>query len=639
MCGFQLYQLIRAVRCSWPLDNMGDTLVDSVQAKMQLGLRNAVMTSLLQQDREYFDHHASAVLQERLNKDTEDLSRTIIQQPKNLISATVRVLSKSMFLYAHSPPLFWLGISVPVPFCVLMNTIGWRLVRKSDRKISKVNDQAAGSTAEILREISTVRQFGMESEEGKRYRIVADWREQLEFSMLTLKRFVYFIMWMSFVFSRILNTYVGINYVTRGLLDAAKLLLCVYQFDGITWGVRQIVDLVPEVARLMQPLTRIATLLNSVPKIEPHPENPGKRLKPDKFIGCIEFQDVDFTYPSERQKQVLFGLSFVVEPRTKVAFVGKAGCGKSTSVTLVQRFYDSAKGSITVDGLPISDYDVHHLRRHIGVVAQDNVLFSTSIRENIIYGMGQGHLPAPTDEMVWAACDAANVTEFVRTFPNGLETFIGEKGVKLSGGQKQRLAIARAIIRTPTILLLDEATSALDSVNEKEVQRALDAMLQKHEGVAIVIAHRLTTIKNCNKIIVMEKGRKVEEGTHAELMAVDVTVGTSDDEGVLPILTGRECRHAPVKSDLHVAPTCVTSTKSIAFFSPRISHCAGFAADYHKMWDTQMGEETFADVGLMSDEQLQLKLKYLEEESQRLGAEASKRGVRMPTASLDGDAS
>lgn len=201
----------------------------------------------------------------------------------------------------------------------------------------------------------------------------------------------------------------------------------------------------------------------------------------------------------------------MVEPCTKVAFVGKAGCGKSTSVTLIQRFYNAAKGQILLDNRPIGDYDVHHLRRNIGVVAQDNVLFSTSLYNNIVYGMGQGNLPQPTMAQVWAACDAANVTEFVHTFPNGLHTFIGEKGVKLSGGQKQRLAIARAIIRHPTILLLDEATSALDSVNEKEVQKALDAMLKLHSGVAICIAHRLTTIKNCDKIVVMHEGKKVEE--------------------------------------------------------------------------------------------------------------------------------
>jgi ABC-type multidrug transport system fused ATPase/permease subunit len=144
----------------------------------------------------------------------------------------------------------------------------------------------------------------------------------------------------------------------------------------------------PQVAQMMQPLTRVATLLDTIPSIEPHPEHRGGELKPAKFDGRIEFRGVDFTYPSERQKQVLHGLSFVVEPRTKVAFVGKAGCGKSTSVTLIQRFYNATAGAILLDGLEIGQYDVHHLRRHIGVVAQDNILFSTSILKNIVYGMG-----------------------------------------------------------------------------------------------------------------------------------------------------------------------------------------------------------------------------------------------------------
>ena len=341
-----------------------------------------------------------------------------------------------------------------------------------------------------------------------------------------------------------------------------------------------------ELAQLMQPLTRVASLLNTIPKIEPHPDNPCLNLAPAKFVGKIEFRNVAFTYPSERQKRVLHGLTFDIEPCTKVAFVGMAGCGKSTSVTLIQRFYSASSGTILLDGRSIVDYDVHHLRRNIGVVAQDNVLFSTSIYNNIVYGMGQGHLAVPSMEVVMAACDAANVTEFIDSFPNGIYTCIGEKGAKLSGGQKQRLAIARAIVRNPTILLLDEATSALDSVNENEVQLALDTMLKQHSGVAIVIAHRLTTIKNCDKIIVMEQGRKVEEGTHAELMAIDVV----------------KSKPAPVPAS---APsfTCTAAEPEITV--------AGF---YHLMWDTQMGEETFADATLMSAEQLRGKLDYYREQ-------------------------
>ena len=191
--------------------------------------------------------------------------------------------------------------------------------------------------------------------------------------------------------------------------------------------------------------------------------------RPERYEGRFVFEDVHFAYPAEKQKTVLSGLSFSVQPGQKVALVGRAGCGKSTAITLVQRFYDANQGSIMLDDYPIADYDLHHLRAHTGVVAQDNVLFSATLRENITYGMGCGNgLPEATDEMVNAACEAANCSEFIAEFPNGLFTLVGEKGIKLSGGQKQRIAIARAIIRSPPILLLDEATSALDSVNEKE---------------------------------------------------------------------------------------------------------------------------------------------------------------------------
>ena len=168
---------------NWPLDNLGDTLVDDVESMLQLDLRNAVMGSIMSQDREFFDSQQAGVLQERLNKDTEELAQTIIQQPKNLISALTRIAVKVFILYRLSPQLFWLGISIPVPACVILNTLGWRLVRKSHKKISKVNDQAAAQTSELLREINTVRQFGMEREEQRRYKMVATWRQQLERAM------------------------------------------------------------------------------------------------------------------------------------------------------------------------------------------------------------------------------------------------------------------------------------------------------------------------------------------------------------------------------------------------------------------------------------------------------------------------
>merc|ERR1712196_259840 len=183
-------------------------------------------------------------------------------------------------------------------------------------------------------------------------------------------------------------------------------------------------------------------------------------------------------------------------------------------------------GTITLDGRDISEYDVHHLRRHMSVVAQDNMLFSTTLRENITYGLPRERRESIQDSEIEAACKKANAWSFINEFPRKLETYAGERGVKLSGGQKQRLAIARAIIRNPTIILLDEATSALDAKAEVVVKEALDDMIEQNStGCTIIIAHRLTTVKTCDRIIVMDKGCIKEQGSHEELMKIPIEKG------------------------------------------------------------------------------------------------------------------
>ncbi len=551
-----------------PLDDLGDTLMDNSQVYFTLGLRDQVMRSILRQDREYFDLHQAGVLQERLNRDTGMLSNQIIQQPKRFMSLITRLLSKFGYMYAKSSSLFWKAVLVPVPATCILAWAGVELVRKLNRKIHKVNEVAAAGTIDVLKEMTTVRQFAMESMEQEKYSVTNLFRRTLQRRLDTGRIFTWGLIGVGFWGTQIYVTYEGMKLVIQGLLTPTELLIIGVNLHDLIGAIRQLIDLVPMMIELMEPIERVAATLDAVPRIEPHPDIPPKkpRLKPAHFRGHLVFNDVNFTYPTEKQKPVLKGFSFEVRPGQKVACVGKAGCGKSTSIGLLQRLYEPDSGSIIIDGEPIEDYDVHYLRRCIGVVAQDNILFSTSIKENIIYGMGEGHLPKPTDEEIWAILDKANAREFVETFPNLLNTAVGEKGVKLSGGQKQRIAIARAMIRRPSILFLDEATSALDPVNEKVVQKALDDMLKEHNGSCIVIAHRLTTVRNCDNIVVMDNGAKVEEGTHEELLS-------------LPVI----------------------KTKSGVVRG-------GF---YHNQWDTQMGEESFSTPEHMNDEQLAGRRKYV----------------------------
>ena len=221
---------------------------------------------------------------------------------------------------------------------------------------------------------------------------------------------------------------------------------------------------------------------------------------------------MDFRYGDRGEDWVLQGVRLEARPGEVVALVGPSGAGKSTLVSLIPRFYDPSEGRILLDGIDLRDLGLLELRAHIGIVPQETQLFSGTVRENIRYGR-----PEATDDEVKAAAAAANAHEFILSFPEGYETVVGERGVKLSGGQRQRVAIARALLKDPRILILDEATSSLDSESEALVQEALDVLMRGR--TTFVIAHRLSTVRNADRILVLDGGRITQQGSHAALMA------------------------------------------------------------------------------------------------------------------------
>jgi len=254
---------------------------------------------------------------------------------------------------------------------------------------------------------------------------------------------------------------------------------------------------------------RLADILSITPRIEA----PAEPLPlPSPPLGTLAFDQVEFAYPGRPDQPVLQGVGFALKQGERVALVGPSGAGKSTVMQLILRFYDAGRGEVRIDGCDVRAVDPSALRHRLSYVPQESVIFAATIRENIRFGR-----PEATDAQIEAAAKLAEVDRFVREWPEAYDTMIGERGVTLSGGQRQRIAIARAILRDAPILLLDEATSALDAESETLVQAALDGLMEGR--TTLVIAHRLATVLGCDRILVMEQGRIVEEGTHATLVA------------------------------------------------------------------------------------------------------------------------
>jgi len=296
--------------------------------------------------------------------------------------------------------------------------------------------------------------------------------------------------------------------VIAGQMSAGDLIAFVLYTFFVGGAVGGMSELYGQFNQAIGATRRVFELLDTEPEIR-DPENPATL---ENVQGHVQLIDVHFTYPDERALPVLKGVTIEAKPGEIIALVGPSGAGKSTLVALIPRFYDVTLGAILVDGHDIRSLRIADLRGAIGMVPQETTLFGGPVRENIAYG----RLGASQDE-IKAVARAAHAHEFIAEFPDGYETVVGERGVKLSGGQRQRIAIARALLKDPAILILDEATSSLDSESEQLVQDALETLMRGR--TTFVIAHRLSTVRRADRIIVLDEGRIVEDGTHEELLA------------------------------------------------------------------------------------------------------------------------
>jgi ABC-type multidrug transport system fused ATPase/permease subunit len=296
----------------------------------------------------------------------------------------------------------------------------------------------------------------------------------------------------------------GASLVASGEMSVGELVSFVLYTTFIGGSIAGLGDIYSQLQKAIGSSERVVELL-----AEEEEAGAGEQIV--DFKGNIEFEEVGFHYPTRPEVEVLQGLSFQIQSGEKVALVGPSGAGKSTIIQLLLRFYEATKGQIRIDGQSLSHWELASLRSKIGIVPQEVLLFGGSIRENIGYAK-----PGATEDEIITAAKKANAWQFISQFPEGLDTLVGERGIKLSGGQRQRVAIARAILKDPAILILDEATSSLDAESEVLVQEALNELMKGR--TTLISAHRLATIRKVDRIYVLAGGKIVEQGNHQELV-------------------------------------------------------------------------------------------------------------------------
>jgi ATP-binding cassette subfamily B protein len=379
------------------------------------------------------------------------------------------------------------------------------------RGLSKQTQDALAAANEVAEEslsgIRTVRSFAAERHEVKRYSAATE--RAYDVARHRARQSSYFLTGASsagYVACAVVLWYGG-RLVMDGRLSMGSLTSFLVYTMLVAVSLSSLVDLWADFMRAAGAAERVFELVDRVPTI---PAAGGERLP--SIEGRVRFQGVHFAYPSRPDVPVLQGIDLTLEPGQVVAVVGPSGAGKSTLASLLSRFYDPQGGKLLLDGRELTALDPEWLRKQIAMVAQEPLLFSSSIADNIRYGR-----PEATDAQVEAAARAANAHDFITRFPEGYRTSVGERGVQLSGGQKQRVAIARAVLKDPRILVLDEATSALDSESEHLVKDALERLMRGR--TTLIIAHRLSTVANADQVLVLEGGRVVQSGSHSSLMS------------------------------------------------------------------------------------------------------------------------
>lgn len=479
----------------------------NVSEKSLATLRQDTYNHLIKLPLKFFEQKRVGELNSRISADISLLQDTLTSTLADFLRQMIIIIGGVGYLLFMSTNLTLFMLAI-LPAVVLMVFFFGRFIRKYSKDMQKEVAKSNTVVEETLQGIRSVKAFTNEFLETARYR-----EKTLEIAKLGIKGGKYRAAFFSFMILGLFGSLVAVIWrgsmmLAAGEMDSGELFSFVLYSGFIGGNIGGVASVITRIQRFIGATEDLFEIF----EIDEEPvEDIQKIEKKDELSGEISFRKVSFAYPSRSDMEVIRNLNFHIAENQLIALVGPSGAGKSTLTSLLLRLHDPVEGEIWFDGKKGTDIPVSILRRQIALVPQDIFLFGGSIRENISYGR-----PGASEEEIREAARKANALEFIDRFPEKMETIVGERGTQLSGGQRQRVAIARAVLKDPKILMLDEATSSLDSESEALVQDALEKLMKGR--TSIVIAHRLATVRKADRILVLDQGRLVEEGTHTELM-------------------------------------------------------------------------------------------------------------------------